>query len=528
MRRKIAITAIALAVTAVLVAVFEIGRRQSRATTDQKPSEHSENQGSATPRSAPGVGPVEFGISPTLEPYPSFDVDSSHPVVRFIDPETASGVRSLVVAGAPGIWPPETMRSDDNGVLYLPKTDVGTLTGEAFRHFELMARSTEGAFAYWETVTFEDMATGTGETKAEQVELHGAAAVEVVVRAPDGANPSGAKVRLTRGTVGFVTLNKYSGPKGRASFRTIPPGTYVATAQVPEIGRGRTRFRHDGSEASTVAVELVDDAVSVPTGGLGKESEGSSEPSRVDLWIRGLDEGRWRRTQLRWRPEGGRWQLGRLRPADGDGERLWKQQIDAGVVELEVRTERGAADRRRWSLSPGTNSFRWDVDLQSSFDVYAVDAYGSPVEGALIQVWRAGEKVASKVSRGAEPVTFYVDTGTSSQFFASDPRRGETVRRIEPDAGGEWTLRLRDPVFSNDFPPRRIRDRSRLGEILGVPVTRDGDAWRVDGTDPEAPGIGAGLQRGDYLISVRDVPEGWSVLYQRDGEVGAVAIGGGD
>lgn len=528
MRRKIAITAIALAVVAALVVVFEIGRRQSWATSEEKTADRSEEQQSEPSQTAPAVAPVDFGPSPTLEPYPSFDVDSSHPTVRFVDPERDDGVRSLVVAGAPGIWPPETMQSDDRGLLYLPKTDVGTLTGEQFRRFELMARSTEGSLAYWETVAFEDEGTSGDGAGAKRVELRRAAPVEVVVRAPDGANPSGANVRLTRGMLGFVTLNKHSGPDGSASFRTIPPGTYVASAQVAEIGRGRTRFRHDGEEVSSVVVELTSDAVSAPSEGLPDSAETSSEPRRVDLRIRGLESEQWRRTQLRWRPEGGRWQLGTLRPGETDGERTWQRRVDVEAVQLEVRTERGSADRRRFSLSPGTNAFAWNVDLQSSYDVYAVDAYGSPVEGALIQVWRGDEKVASKVSRGAEPVTIYLDTGTGSQIFASDPRRGETVRRIEPDASGELTLRLRDPVFSNDFPPGRVRDRAKLGEILGVPVIEDDDAWRVDGTDPDAPGIRAGLQRGDYLVSVREVPEGWSVLYQRDGEVGAVAIGGGE
>jgi len=526
MSRRLTITGGAVTVAVALTVLFELGRRSSVARTERE-AEGAETR--TTEREGESAYEVaEIRPTPPL-PYddtPGWrSVDPTPFAVEFVHPDTGDGVRSSVIVGAPGIWPPETLQSDRQGTAYLPQTGVGTLRGAESNRFELLARSASGRRAHWGTVSFE----GSEKGKARTLELREAGDVRATVRTPGGLDePERAEVRLTRGELGFVTLNKYSGPEGRASFRAIPPGSYVASASVSGVGRGENRFEHDGEGTKAVVIRLDEQPVGQPEAeGAPPASaeEGEAPARRVDVRIRGISDSEWRRTHLRWRPPAGEWQLATLRPTEGGGGRIWRRRVRDGSVELEVRTEGGLVARRSFQLDSESNEFRWKPALHARYRVYTVDPYGTPVEGAAVDVWREGEQVASNVSRGEEPVVFEVESGAPIRLFAAHSRQGETVRRLEP-GGGEVTLTLDAPLFSSKFPPGRVRTEAGLREALEVGVVRDAGSWRVEGNDPEARGLRAGLERGDRLVSVRRVSKGWTVLFERNRKLRTIAVDG--
>lgn len=522
MDRKFKVALGVCAVAVGMVAAFELGRHGSASRPSgetevsdfAKPSDWPSDWGTGSPEGAGG-----FSSPSSLEPLETLEIDPTHPVVEFLSSETSEGKHSMVLVGAPGIWPPAALTTDRQGVLYLPDTDIRTLTGDSFRQYELMARTTEGGLAFWGVVDLGRYEHGEDAVR-RTLELEPSAPVRVAVVGPEGERVEGADLSLAREAVGFIALNKRTGPGGEATFRSIPPGEYTASASYAEVGSGRLRFAHEAEGETDIEIVLDDSVVREQPKASGS-TESKGERSELEVRLRGLEAGEWSETTFEWRAKGrDSWRRSLLEEGEG-GARIWRERVGTTPVELRVRNAEGASDRRTIRPSEGS-AFEWEVDLSSSIDLYVVDSYGSPVEGALIDVWKGNRRVASTRSRGSEPVPIRLELDGAYRLVAIDSHRGEAVRRVDGASGGrEVTLTLDRPLFSSSYPGReRVGARARIESILGVPLVRDGGAWLVDASEQDSRAARSGLRRGDRLMSVhRREGERWRVLVDRGGEL---------
>ncbi len=485
--------------------------------TDSGPEPVAEDQGKGS-QASDSTGPTG-----EWAPFESLTLEPSHPRVAFFDPASVEGQTSLVVVGAPGIWPPETMTTERNGTLYLPDTDVETFGGRRTHHYEVMARSSRNSLAYWESLSFE-VTSGSKTFPTRRLALEPASPVRVRAVGSDGEPVTGAEIRLSRRTVGFVSLTKRTGPDGIVTFRAIPAGGYIVSIDAAAEGEERTTFDHEPPVRTSLTLE------GQPTPNLessrveSNESETTSNvrPRDITFRIEGLSASRWREVDLHWRERGGEWQPATVETPAETGAQRWRRRLEPGAYELRLVDELGNAARRNFQVGDGLTDYTWRAEIVRSVDLYVTDRSGQPVEGALVQVWRDDRQVDSGFSRGGAPFELSLEVEASSyRIVAIDARRGEGSRVVRPGGleGREVVIRLDSPLFSSEKPPERIRSRARIEEILEVPLVRDGEAWLVDAVDPNSRAVRSGLQRADRLMSLHRVEDGWEVILERNGQI---------
>jgi hypothetical protein len=525
----------ALGVTAIAVALvgaFELGRRQAdqpaeestETSTEEGREWHVETEGEGESESDVGgadeAEPSGFASNPTFAPLETLVSDLTHPTVQLVDPLEGQGAKSLVLVGAPGIWPPATMMSDAKGVVYLPDTDVETLDGGEFHQFELMARGSSGPLAYWGSVDF-GRAGQKGEPLARRLRLERASPVEVTILGVRGEPVADAEVQLSRETIGFISLSKQTGPDGTAKFRTVPGGNYVLSGRSGEDLAGRVGFDHRGDERTSLTIRLEEaPEMFAPEGSGDPETSTDGKPRDVHVTLGGLREEDWTEMSVDWRRAGGSWQTATLQKGPQEGRRHWQHRLPAGSYQLRAVHPSGARDVLGLEVGDGSATRSWEIQLMRDRQFYVVDDYGAPVEGALVQVWQQERLLGSELSRGNEPVSFRLDARGTYRVVAIDGERGESIRTVDMTGDSpETVLRLDAPLFSSEYPPGRLEQPGRIETILGAPVIPDGSSWVLDVRTEESRAAKAGLERGDYLMSVHRRQGHWTVIVERDGQV---------
>ena len=518
----VGVTAVAVA----LVGAFELGRRQAT-----KPAEETAEEGTkwhvetgVAEQTGPDAGgpeaeePTGLAGSGGFAPLETLVSDRTHPTVQLVDPIEGRGAKSLVLVGAPGIWPPATMMTDAKGVLYLPDTDVETLHGGQFHQFELMARASSGPLAYWGTVDF-GRAGQKGKQLARRLRLQRASSIGVTILGLEGEPVADAEVQLSRETIGFVSLSKQTGPEGTAKFRSVPGGDYVLSGRSGEDLAGRVAFDHRGEERSSLTIRL-EEAPEMFAPDSASESTSDGQAGDVHVTLGGLREADWTEMSVEWRRRGGSWQTASFQKGPASGRRHWQRRLPEGRYQLRVAHPSGAGDTTALEVGGSTVEKTWEIELMRDRKFYVVDDYGAPVEGALVQVWQQDRLLGSELSRGNEPVEFRLDARGTYHVVAIDGDRGETVRRVDMRGDSlETVLRLDAPLFSSDFPPGRLEQPGRIETILGVPVIPDGSSWVLDVRTEGSRAAKAGLERGDYLMSVHRRKGDWTVIVERDGQI---------
>ena len=510
MNQKIAIAVIGGLFAVGLVLAFEFGRssRSDAALKESEQTNFEEGWGGEEPE-----GTKRSDSASNLAPLETLVTDPSHPHVQFLNPSGTSGVSSIVLVGAPGIWPPATLTTDARGSVYLPDTDVETLRGEAFGHFEVMARASKKSLAFWGSLDFGGEGP-EGKWPQKRVALEAASDVRVSVKDADGRPVSDAEIRLSRQRIGFVSLTKRTSREGSGRFRAIPAGEFVVSARHRKQGEGEEIFDHAAGETSKLTIKL-DPSRRPPV------PKGTQREFEVGVRLDGLSESSWRSSHLQWRRRGGAWQLATLHPTGRSGERRWRRRLKGGTYQLRVSARDGTQSTRRIQVGKGATEFDWSIDLERRVKLYVVDDFGSPVSGALVQVWAGKKLVDSKLSKGNQPVTVAMNAEGSYRAVAIAPRRGEAERTVDPnDVTGEVVLRVDEPLFSSSRPPSRVRQPKRIEKILGVPVVNDGESWLLDAVDSESLAVESGLKRGDRLMSLHRNENGsMEAIVERDGQV---------
>jgi hypothetical protein len=222
---------------------------------------------------------------------------------------------------------------------------------------------------------------------------------------------------------------------------------------------------------------------------------------------------------------------GGWRDAEFDTEafdgRIWEHKLFAGRYGVEFDNPISGAVRETFEVDEKPVSREVELSARQQVELYVLDATGSPISGALIQVWQGGRRVLEATSRGAQPVQVELPTPFDGAMVAFDGRRGEGRVAVElAEDGGvqrEFSARLTQDLFTVDLPGR-IRDVGRIEEILGVDLVSDNGAWLVDPLSQDATAVKAGLARGDRLVWLRQTEDGYTALVERGEARRRVAI----
>jgi hypothetical protein len=447
-----------------------------------------------------------------------FESTASGPVVQFVDTEQNRGVFSMVLIGAPGVWPPEGRRTDDRGRLALPETNVVTIQKESLRDYELMARAPRQSLGYWGRIHFEPSSDTSG-SEPRRLELQPAAPIGVEVVDPSGEPVEGADVRLSQRQIGFVHLQKAADEAGTVDFRAIPGGTYRLSASEGERRAARV-FEQDVEAGRDVTLTLeTRETARIPEAESDESASGTFVP--VTMTLKGLSGEQWRKASFAWRRASGGWRNMVLDRGNASEQRRWTKELQSGTYELKVALG-DVQDTRTLKVGDEETNETWSIEPRRMYRLFAVDAYGTPVPGALVQVWRGDRRIASKTTSGDRPIEVELTHGSSYRVVGFDSRKGEGERALKTDEFDPTrpvVVRLDQPLFSASRPPDRVTERNQLESILGAPLVEDAGAWVLDARQPDSPARRAGLQRGDRLVSVHGRNDGYRVVVERDDRI---------
>ncbi len=243
-------------------------------------------------------------------------------------------------------------------------------------------------------------------------------------------------------------------------------------------------------------------------------------PLGVEATFTGLRGPQWDGSGLRWRSMTGPWQEADFDTEAFDG-RTWAHKLFDGRYQVEFDNPISGAVRETFEVDGGPVAFEVELTARQQVDLYVVDANGSPVSGALMQVWQGGQRVFEATSRGAQPVRVELPTPFDGALVAFDGRLGEGRVSVElaEDGGAEaeYVARLNDDLFTTELPGR-IQEVGQIEDVLGVELVRDNNAWLIDPLSQDSPAVRAGLARGDRLVWLRQADDGYIALVERGQE----------
>ncbi|MBA2661125.1 MAG: carboxypeptidase regulatory-like domain-containing protein [Bradymonadaceae bacterium] len=378
--------------------------------------------------------------------------------VRLID-QHRHGVEGTILVGAPGLWPFETIGADPDGLAVLPELDVTTMARQPVHRYELLARSEdrEKPMGFWgEHDAPVAEAFGAGMVADAELTMVAAADVRFRVEDPDGNPVGGTFVRMARASVGLLHLTTTTAEDGLVTFTRLPPGQYTAT------------FNAEGHSRTTVNI----------THTLGAEQT-----------IVTLGQGRAFRMPESWRGP----------PGDAPTPRSPGDDSEEQSDDSEAPTEQAEAQ------------------AVPKLRVFVVDAYGGPVDGALVELWSATTRVAHGHSRGSRPLE--LSAGASAgKLVAIHPGWGEGELASSAPEDGELIIRLDKPLFYSRLLPGRVTDIQEIEIVLDADLVEDNASWLIDATDPDSAAMRAGIQRGDSLMSLRRVGQKHEAIVSRRGK----------
>lgn len=306
----------------------------------------------------------------------------------------------------------------------------------------------------------------------------------------------------------------------------VPDGVDVQQLQVTdsagaacsvetEVGRDWT-FRGCGEGDMYLRATTNLGAVEVDTGAF---HDGATvtlpEPSQLRVQIDGAADERWEATMFSLNSAG--------RPAPFELEetsstrRVLLARVYPGRWILTVGNRR--IGTQQFPISVDSEEVTHTIELAQleRFQVWAVDSYGSPITGAYVMLFDSAKLVDVARSAGQLPSEFRVRPPFEGRVLVVDPRRGEGTYAVST-ARDERSLRVEidETVLQNDVPPSRP-SRSEMEAILGAGLVARDSAWVVDFQSDDAPGLAAGLRRGDWIVTAWSERGKYRVIVFRSG-----------
>jgi hypothetical protein len=386
---------------------------------------------------------------------------TSGQMLRFSMSQSGTSPAVEATIGMAGLWPPAEASAPAGGLIPLPRTEVATLWGDEMNTYEVLARTPNRSHGFWGEVSIENL----DEPDVHEAVLEQASSLEVVITDEGGSAVVGAEVRISRGFVALVHLSGQTDDNGRVVFAGLPDGDFQLTVKAAGYARHMHQFEHTG-DAATTTLSLI------------------KGPTKV---------------------------------GNGELERLARQVVVTGNRTVVSTGEKNGQHAEASAQRP-----------RQPLDLYVVDHSGSPVQGALIQLWKDGQRLFERKSAGSSPVRVEIASPFRGTLVAFDGQRGEgsiAVRLSKRANQQEFIITLDRELLTLDLPPGRVNARRRIEQILGAKLIRDNDAWLADVLSPTSPAARAGIERGDRVVFLRDVPGGYSAMVERGAQRMRVQLG---
>ena len=155
------------------------------------------------------------------------------------------------------------------------------------------------------------------------------------------------------------------------------------------------------------------------------------------------------------------------------------------------------------SVGEGTTTETVRLEPGGRARLWVTDRHDAPITGAYLMLFENGRLVDTARSGGQLPAEFRRRTPFQGVVLAVDPRRGEgrlDLELTEDDAAVEQRVSLTDALFANSIPPTRV-DAAGFEARTGARLVRDAEGFTLDFDRSDAPGLAAGLKRGDKVVT---------------------------
>lgn len=214
---------------------------------------------------------------------------------------------------------------------------------------------------------------------------------------------------------------------------------------------------------------------------------------------------------------------GRLCRGQRVNARDWRF-VNCGMGSRELVATSAAGVQLHWE---GMLEAESEITLNSPrrVEIFVVDALGSPVSGAMVQIWQDGRLLLDANSLGARPINFDTALPFKASIVARDARRGagQKVVNIGANAANQAANEERAVVtldrglFELSLPPGVANSGEEIEGYLGAQIVQDDQQWIVDFVAEDSSAGQAGIQRGDRILVVRRVGAKVEVTVSRDG-----------
>lgn len=239
------------------------------------------------------------------------------------------------------------------------------------------------------------------------------------------------------------------------------------------------------------------------------------DPVPVKVRVEGIEDEAWSLTTFILRSPDGR-TITPAVEAVSRSERVATADLYPGLWRLTVHNSR--VGPQRFDVGVGADGATMTVRLVG-FERHRfviTDRFGAAVTGAYAMLFdERGQLVDVSRSAGQLPTEFRIKPPFDGTLLVVDPRRGEGRAPVK-GKGGEEPVRveLDQPVLTHRIPATRP-DREELEGVLGVSLARGDEGWLVDPKRVDAPGVEAGLQRADRIVTAWREGQGFRVIVYR-------------
>lgn len=175
-----------------------------------------------------------------------------------------------VILGAPGMYPPLTTRTNQQGEFSLNIDELYMLNGETVDSVELMIRplnkELQPSFGYWSQVelsTLDEIACTSDVYRCSAIDVFDVVPMGVQVRSVDGELLGHANVRLSRDYVGLVHLKDewIETRDGTLLFGGMAQGSYVLTVSAKGYLSEQINIVHEQLEVVSQDSDLEDETI---------------------------------------------------------------------------------------------------------------------------------------------------------------------------------------------------------------------------------------------------------------------------
>ena len=192
----------------------------------------------------------------------------------------------------------------------------------------------------------------------------------------------------------------------------------------------------------------------------------------------------------------------------------WRGELYPQTYAFSLTTAAGETLERSLKVKTQGADLQWELTRPEAHDFFVVDHRDHPITGAHVEVWVGGGRVLETTSRGREPVTARAPALEGARIYMLDDVRAGSARLTAQDLEAtRHVVSMDRELFGALGRPGEITDPQELGALLGAPLVRDHERWRIDARASTAAAQ-AGIPRGAAFVGARKSSQGVEVLYR--------------